>query len=640
MKNIALLIISVFAIQAAIAQNKVLTHNSLLINTDPSQGVKSFVEWGVFPSPDKEVRRVVMNLTLAYPKDRKIAHWDYMDRVKILRQGGVNGKNLNFEIGRMLTPYGSNFKEDWSYTWSVDVTDFQAFLRDSVEIEYIHSGYESPDLGWDLTIDFDITYGPQVANYISVKEMWNGNYEYGNPENPIEKQLAAITVKKSDGAAFGRFRIQHTGHGMDRPSGCSEFCSRWRELVFDGEVVDHRDMWKECGDNPLYPQGGTWIFDRGYWCPGDLQIADVIDVPLTQKEHSIDLDMEPFTANNIEQPKEQITSYFFQFAEPNNTNDVRIEEIIAPNNKDNFNRFNPRGFSPIIQVRNLGKEELTSLDIVYKTVGFAEKHYKWEGNLGFYEAAVITLPGEIDSKDGVNSFSVTLNNPNGIEDEWDGDNNMEVEFDSIPTIPTIIVVELMTNNRPKDNWLHLVNSSYDTLYAKTPETLDSATTYIDTLHLDEGSYFLQLVDTAGDGLEFWFMAEAGYGRLRLKDMDGNIIHLFESDCGNGQFHAFKADSEAKVDTTIPYFSANLYPRMIKDYATLYTSTNKPSTISIRITKDGEYIESHEYTNLKDAQTGIDLSHLEEGRYVMEIYLNQKHQMNRRFNKVPKGGFRY
>ncbi|WP_167617385.1 peptide-N-glycosidase F-related protein [Maribellus sediminis] len=640
MKNIALLIISVFAIQAAIAQNKVVTHNELLINTDPSQGVKSFVEWGVFPSPDKEVRRVVMNLTLAYPKDRKIAHWDYMDRVKILRQGGVNGKNINFEIGRMLTPYGSNFKKGWSYTWSVDVTDFQAFLRDSVEIEYIHSGYESPDLGWDLTIDFDITYGPQIADYISVKEMWNGNFQYGNTENPIEKQLAAITVKKSDGAAFGRFRIQHTGHGMDRPSGCSEFCSRWRELIFDGEVVDHRDMWKECGDNPLYPQGGTWIFDRGYWCPGDLQIADVIDVPLTKKKHTIDLDMEPFTASNIQQPKEQITSYFFQFAEPNNTNDVRIEEIIAPNNKDNFNRFNPRGFSPIIQVRNLGKEELTSLDIVYKTVGFAEKHYKWEGNLGFYEAAVITLPGEIDSNNGVNAFSVTLNNPNGVEDEWDGDNNMEVEFDGIPTIPTDIVVELMTNNRPKDNWLHLVNSSYDTLYAKTPETLDSATTYIDTLHLEDGSYFLQLVDTAGDGLEFWFMAEAGYGRLRLKDTDGNIIHLFESDCGNGQFYAFKADSEAKVDTTIPYFSANLYPRMIKDYATLYTSTNKPSTISIRITKDGEYIESHEYTNLKDAQTGIDLRHLEEGRYVMEIYLNRKHQMNRRFNKVPEGGFRY
>jgi hypothetical protein len=640
MKKITLLFVAVFALQTVFAQTKVITHNELLINTDPSKGVKSFVEWGEFPTPDKAVRRIVMNLTLAYPKDRAIAHWDYMDRVKILRQGGVNGKKINLEIGRMLTPYGSNFKEDWSYTWSVDVTDFQAFLRDSVEIEYIHSGYESPDLGWDLTIGFDITYGPPVADFISMEKMWDGNFQYGNPENPIEEQLAPMKIKTAEGASFGRFRIQHTGHGMDRPSGCSEFCSRWRELIFDGEVVDHRDMWKECGDNPLYPQGGTWIFDRAYWCPGDLQVPDIIDIPLSKKQHTLDLNMEPFTANNIDQPREQITSYFFQFAEPNNTNDVRIEEIIAPNKKDNYNRFNPRGFSPIIQVRNLGKETLTSLDIVYKAVGFEEKHFKWEGDLGFYEAAVITLPGEIDSNNGTNTFSVTLNNPNGVEDGWDDDNNMDVRFEGIPTIPGDIVVEFMTNNRPKDNWLYLVNNAYDTLYAQTPETLDTATTYMDTLHLEDGNYFLQLVDTAGDGLEFWFMADGGYGRLRLKDLHGNIIHLFESDCGTGQFYAFKADKEAKVDSTIPYFSANIYPRMIKDFATLYTTTNKPSTIKVRITKDGEWMETHEFARLKDAQTGLDLRHLEEGRYVMEIYSNGKHQMNRRFNKVPQSGFRY
>jgi len=25
---------------------------------------------------------------------------------------------------------------------------------------------------------------------------------------------------------------------------------------------------EECADNPLYPQGGTWIYDRAGWCPG------------------------------------------------------------------------------------------------------------------------------------------------------------------------------------------------------------------------------------------------------------------------------------------------------------------------------------------------------------------------------------
>ncbi len=217
MRNLILIFVLILTSSVVFSQTtNIITHNKLLINTDPSSGVKSFKAWGVFPEKTKDVRRITMKVTLAYPADRPIAHWDYMDRIKILRKGGVKGKTINYEIGRMLTPYGSNFKEDWSYTWQIDVTDFESFLRDSVEIEYLHSGYESPDLGWDLTIDFDFLYGPPVARFISVEKMWDGNFQYGNPENDIEKSLAPIKIKTAKGASFGRFRIQHTGHGMDR----------------------------------------------------------------------------------------------------------------------------------------------------------------------------------------------------------------------------------------------------------------------------------------------------------------------------------------------------------------------------------------------------------------------------------------
>ncbi len=630
-----LIVILTFCVAATItfSQNaNVKTHDKVLINTDPSKGVKSFTAWGVFPAQGKEVRRVTMNVTLAYPQDRPIAHWDYMDRIKILRKGGVKGKNINFEIGRMLTPYGSNFKEGWSYTWKVDVSDFEAFLRDSVEIEYIHSGYESPDLGWDLTIDFDFLFGPPVAKFISVEKMWDDNYQYGNPANDIEKSLTPKTIKRKKGASFGRFRIQHTGHGMDRPSGCSEFCTRWRELVFDGKVVDHRNMWRDCGDNPLYPQGGTWIFDRAYWCPGDLQEPDLIDVPLTKSTHTLDLNMQPFVANDLDQPKEQITSYFFQFAEPANTNDVAIEEILAPNKRDNYNRFNPTGFNPIIKIRNLGKDNLTALQIRYKTVGFEEKTFIWKGDLPFYQTAMITLPGIIDAKPGNNVFSVILTEPNGVEDEWDNDNNMESEFMDIPTLPAKIIVDFLTNKKPEENSLFIVNSANDTVYQKLPEMLEPETKYTDTLDLAEGNYYIMLTDSAGDGLEFWFQPQAGYGRLQLKDTNGNLIHLFESDCGNGQFYAFRTDKKAVVDTTQSHLSVNIYPRMVSDYLSIFTTTNLPSTLKIRITKDGEYIESHEFTNIKESTTGLDVKHLTEGRYVMEIYVNGEHKMNRRFNK--------
>ena len=128
------------------------------------------------------------------------------------------------------------------------------------------------------------------------------------------------------------------------------------------------------------------------------------------------------------------------------------------------------------------------------------------------------------------------------------------------------------------------------------------------------------------------MPESGYGRLRLKDRSGNILHIFESDCGNGQFFSFRCNVDAIVDTTKEYLSVNIFPRMVTDYLTVYTTTHKASTLKIIITKDGEYIEQHEYTNIVDSTIGMDVRHLAEGRYVMEIYVDGEHKMNRRFNK--------
>ncbi len=81
-----------------------------------------------------------------------------------------------------------------------------------------------------------------------------------------------------------------------------------------------------------------------------------------------------------------------------------------------------------------------------------------------------------------------------------------------------------------------------------------------------------------------------------------------------------------------HLSVNIFPRMVTDYLTIFTVTNKASILKVRITKDGEFIEQHEYTNIKESETEMDVKHLEKGRYVMEIYVNGEHKMNRRFNK--------
>ena len=97
----------------------------------------------------------------------RCADWDYLDFISIKRVGGQNGKVMDYEIARILTPYGGAFAKDWKFDWEIDVTDFSSLLRDSVEVEYYHSGYEpNHDRGWSVTLDFEIIKGKHLRNQL------------------------------------------------------------------------------------------------------------------------------------------------------------------------------------------------------------------------------------------------------------------------------------------------------------------------------------------------------------------------------------------------------------------------------------------------------------------------------------------
>jgi hypothetical protein len=181
----------------ALAQNNlnkhVITHNKITINTNSKVGEKLFKKWGVFPDHNSSIRKMIMHVTLGYPDSIPIAHWDYCDNITIRRQSGVNGAYQDYEIGRMLTPYGSSFTKGWHFEWEVDVTDFSKILRDSVEIEYRHSGYEPESVGWALTVDFEIISGPPIVMPLAITRLWQGSYKYGDPKNRVKSKNKGLS---------------------------------------------------------------------------------------------------------------------------------------------------------------------------------------------------------------------------------------------------------------------------------------------------------------------------------------------------------------------------------------------------------------------------------------------------------------
>lgn len=609
----------------------VVTHRRVTVTTDPSKGINQFPAWGVFPDKNVSVRRILMKVILGCPDSLPCAHWDYLDPIFVRKAGGVNGKTFNYELSRMLTPYGSIFTRDWQWEWQADVTDFSAILRDSVEIVYQHSGYETTSVGWAVTIDFEITLGPEIVHPLSIIPLWNGSNPYGNSDVDIASVLKPISFPSNGREGFYRIRIQHTGHGMDQPRGCSEFCSRWREIYLDNRMIDHQELWKDCGDNPLYPQGGTWIYDRALWCPGNLQPAHFVDFEASPGEHMLRLLMQPYTATADKNASENIASYLIAYSVPLAQNDVAIEEILVPSNKPSYNRMNPSCSNPVIRIRNLGRNPLRSVTIQYGIKGRKTQTYKWKGNLTFYQSTEVILPGDIPYLEGNERFEARLLFPNGHKDAWEEDNVLSSVYVAPPVIPSKIILQFLTNNKPQDNTVWIENTKKETVYSKKPEQLQPRTLYQDTIVLQPGCYTLTLSDTAGDGLEFWYEPESGYGYLRLLDMQGRLIHVFESDCGNGERFAFQASEAFTPDTSQTQYAFVLYPRRTRDDLTLDFHSDKPSQMKVVITSDGKVVETHSYEKVTSGKFTYHLAYLPKGRYIIEVLMDDISRFKRRFN---------
>jgi hypothetical protein len=634
-KNTCILVFACFSFSFLFAADTlhVVSHKEVTVVTDPTTGGKSYKSWVVFPSAKTDIRKINLNVIFGCPNTMRCADWDYLDRIYIRRRGGVNATSMDYEIGHMLTPYGGAFAKSWGFQWQVNITDFSMLLRDSVEIEYFHTGYEpNEDRGWKITVDFEIIKGKPAIEPIAIHKLYDGSYRYGDSTNNIENHLKPFTFKANTRADLARIFVYHTGHGSDA-SGCSEFCTRYREIWFDGRLIDKRDMWKKCGDNPLYPQAGTWLIDRAYWCPGELQQPDIFDVPLTAKgsDHSFDINMQPF-ATPKPSADEVIVAYVFEYGKPSAAYDVAVEDIIVPTNKQVHGRKNPSSINPVVVIKNNGSQILRHVTIQYGTKGFPLKQYNWTGRLAFNEKAIVTLPATIDAKEGQNQFTVNLLSPNGKKDRFKDDNFMLAAFTKAQVHGTNLVLNLRTNNQPEQNGYVVRDQSGKIFYERKTGSLQANKDYRDTLKLAPGKYELVVEDTAGNGLEFWFNTRGGRGLCRLLDSKGNLLKHFESDFGNFIHYGFEiTDDSTLFAAPLAEPSIGLFPTRTTGKTTLDYFSNQAQKVTVKIVTDpgDNVIEEHVYESLKEAVLEYDLSYRPAQRYYVKVFIGDKLLFNKR-----------
>jgi hypothetical protein len=69
----------------------------------------------MFPTQQTSYRKAILYVTYQCPDNLHCGEWDYIDKIVLRKSGGLKADTLNYEIARMISPYGWRFGNDWQF---------------------------------------------------------------------------------------------------------------------------------------------------------------------------------------------------------------------------------------------------------------------------------------------------------------------------------------------------------------------------------------------------------------------------------------------------------------------------------------------------------------------------------------------
>jgi hypothetical protein len=380
-------------------------------------------------------------------------------------------------------------------------------------------------------------------------------------------------------------------------------------------------VWKECADNPIFPQGGTWIYDRAGWCPGAATDLEELELNNNAGE-TIEVDYGLLSASGTS--NYLVNVQLVTYGEANFTLDAGIVEVKRPSNRIEYDRVNPICYEPIVVIQNTGVDDLTSLSIAFKVEGGVEETYEWSGSLSFMEKEEVILPIPDESFWAVNGedlFNVTVSNPNGGSDEYENNNSFSSPFEMADTYNSIFYIKMRTNNYANQNSYTIKDMDGTIVYEK--DDLENSTTYRDTISLPQGCYTFQLEDSGDNGLYFWANSAQGAGYIRFVNVEsGSTVKTFEREFGKSIYYAFSYGTAVNIKEIESTMLFDIYPNPSEDLFYVDLELENTSDIQVLIHGvSGREISSQEYLSVRDITLKYDLSEESNGVYFCTVVSN-------------------
>jgi len=510
----------------------------------------NFDRRAAFPTGQQTYQKILLRYTMGCPSSG-CSEWDYTTRVFVMRPTGQvdtagNPVKEEIELCRVITPYAGNFANSWKWTYSFDITDYEPLLHDSTDIRLQFQGYQD---GFTATLDFEFVEGTPPHPVTDVVKVYEGGSPYGDPANSIENFLTEKPVTIPSGTGYAKLVYRPTGHGFGGNEDCAEFCPKYFYVLTDNTQRGQGLIWNEtCGANPLFPQPGTWLFDRANWCPGGPagDFSFNLTPHLSAGAHTVNVNMEAFTNAGNNNCSYNISSHLFLFGPAAFATDAELVEILTPSNNKNYGRFNPVCSNAKVVIRNYGSNPLTSAKLVYGVEGGVEYDVTWTGNLAFLETDTFTFAvGGWANANTSKRFNVRITEANGAADAYTANNAQSSIFTAPPVFPTRFVFDYKTNGASGDNAWTIRDAAGNVVYGRSNHAAN--TVYQDTMDFAGGCYVFEFTDASKNGLSFFNFNNDGTGYLRFKKADANAnIKSFNANFGTSVIQYFTVGGSLSV----------------------------------------------------------------------------------------------
>lgn len=580
----------------------VIVHENQDIHWQGSSYGGKYDEVGVFPDATKNFQEIKFSFSVGCNNAGVCSHWDYDMEVYVGEYTGLMDSTIAsidtvqftpleldttwnvfagviwHEIGRMITPYGTymddgNLNDGWDRTWlhtyTYDATDFRKFLTGSAPVRVHYHGWED---GWRVTTKFEFVEGKPTRDVVDVKNIYKGG-SYTTSAQFEADIVPAKTIQIPADATAAKLKVIVTGHGQH-----GEFTKHSYTVKSGANVVGKKEMWRyDCGMLAIAPQGGTWIYNRANWCPGDK--VEVHEFDMSQyivgtgnnKTLDVNIDFDVFNVPNND-ASYSLSAQLVTYKDIRRKYDAMVEEIIAPTNNENFARMNTICANPMVKIKNLGSETLTSLEIKYWVNTSNYRYYQWTGSLEMDESEEVTL----DQMDwtGVDvanpKFTAEVNWPNGVLDQFKPNNTKVASF-KFPDVYASgdLKIRFKANNKASENSYTLKDAAGNILLNKSGFANNS--TNDEALNLEDGCYVFEFYDVdnywgldgGGDGIAWWVNTQNGLetaGYLRFLNGSNNItLKTFNPDFGSKIFYSFTVANNLSELPALPAHQTPEHP---------------------------------------------------------------------------------